>query len=113
MGRIFLRLFEEGAIAMDWKPLTSAWAAVVVGAALNAPVADEEDQKPKYTIKEVMKRAHKEGGLFKKVVGDKATNKEKAKLLDLYQALEKNKPPKGSLKDWENRTKRIVAAAED
>jgi hypothetical protein len=68
--------------------------------------------EPKYTIKEVMKEAHK-GGLLKKVSEGKATEEEKEKLLDLYKALAKNKEPQGPHEDWEKRTKAIVTAAEE
>jgi hypothetical protein len=70
----------------------------------------DDGEKPKYTIKQVMKEAHKDG-LFKKVVDGKGSDDDKSKLLELYEALEKNKPPKGTMKEWETRTQLIVAAA--
>jgi hypothetical protein len=69
-----------------------------------------EAKKPKYTIKQVMENAHKEG-LLKKIVEGKADKDEKKELLEYYQALAANKPPKGELKDWKKRTKAMVAAA--
>jgi len=68
-----------------------------------------EDDKPKYTIKEVMKTAHKEG-LLKKVTSGKASDEDKKELLELYTALSQNKPPKGEIDDWKVKTKAIVKA---
>lgn len=72
----------------------------------------QEKEKPKYTIKEVMNRAHK-GGLVKKVVDGKANKQEKDELLALYVALNQNKPPKGDPKKWDEMTMAIVNATKD
>lgn len=66
--------------------------------------------KPKHTIKEVMKAAHKDG-LLKKVSGKDATGEEKTKLLGLYIALWENSPPKGEAESWLKKTGNLVAAA--
>lgn len=66
--------------------------------------------EPKYTIKEVMKKAHV-GGLLKKVTGGKASAEEKEQLVELYVALCQNKAPKGEQAEWVARCKEIVAAA--
>jgi surface antigen len=71
-----------------------------------------EDNKPKYKIKEVMKEAHK-GGLLKKVTSGKADKEDKEKLLEFYIALSKNKPPKGDLDDWKERTGTMVVVAKE
>jgi hypothetical protein len=71
-----------------------------------------EDDKPKFTIKEVMKTAHKEG-LLKKVVSGAASEAEKKELLELYTALSQNKPPKGEIEDWKAKTKAIVKATKE
>ena len=53
--------------------LPAALIVVVIAAlAIGIAWADEGESKSKYTIKEVMKKAHK-GGLLKKVLGDDAT----------------------------------------
>lgn len=65
--------------------------------------------EPKYTIKEVMAKAHKEG-LLKKVTGGTATDAEKKQLCELYEALAANKPPKGGEDAWKTKTDAIVAA---
>jgi hypothetical protein len=82
--------------------VTFGW--VVIGVAIHA------QDKPKYTTKEVMQKAHK-GGLMKKVSEGKATPEEKKQLLEFYEALAANKPSKGDEADWKVKTSAIVAAA--
>ena len=69
-----------------------------------------DDDKPKFTIKQVMKRAMK-GGLCKKVASGKADDAEKKELLELFQAMAKQKPPKGDADSWKDKTEALVAAA--
>jgi hypothetical protein len=66
------------------------------------------DEKPKFTVKEVMK-LHKEK-LNEKFIKGEATKEEKEKLLEGYEALVKNKPPKGEEKDWKEKTEALVKA---
>lgn len=66
--------------------------------------------KPKYTIKQIMKDGLK-GGLAKKVVSGKATEKEKIQLLDYVIALYETKPKKGDPASWTKLTGNLVAAA--
>jgi hypothetical protein len=73
--------------------------------------ADEVKDKPKHTIKEIMKLAHKEG-LLKKVSGGDASKDEQKELLALYKDLSKNVPPKGDAEVWKKQTARMVAVAE-
>jgi len=74
----------------------------------------QEGAKPKYTIKQVMKTAHaKMTGLKDKVVAGTATAEEKKSLLEHYEALAANKPPKGDEADWKAKTAALVAAAKD
>lgn len=68
------------------------------------------DDKPKFTSKEVMAEAHKKG-LLKKVQAGTATDEEKTKLVELYEALALNKPPKGEAESWKAKTDALVAAA--
>jgi hypothetical protein len=72
-----------------------------------------DDAKPKYEIEEIMDKAHKppKSSLFVQVKSGKASAEQKKELLELYQELAKNKPPKGDLKDWQKRTKAMVKAA--
>jgi hypothetical protein len=66
--------------------------------------------EPKYTIKEVMKNAHK-SGLFKKVAAGMGDKKDAEQLLELYTALAQNKSPNDEAADWKERTTAMVAAA--
>ena len=66
--------------------------------------------KPKYSIKDVMQKAHK-GGLMKKVSQGKATPEEKKQLIEFYESLAANKPPKGDEAEWKVKTTAILAAA--
>jgi hypothetical protein len=68
-------------------------------------------EKPKYTISQVMKKAHSKGGLKDKVISGDADKKEKETLLAMYEALSKNTPPKGDADDWKAKTGALVAAA--
>jgi len=79
---------------------------------LALPSSGEEKDKPKYTIKEVMKIAHKEKLLDKVAKGD-ASDAEKKQLVDLYTALGMNKPPKGEAKDFTEKVKPLIEAAKD
>jgi cytochrome c553 len=81
--------------------------AVVASIGLGLVVAQDN---PKYTIKEVMKEAHK-SGLYKKVGEGKANKEEKEKLVELYTALPQNKPPKGDAAEWKKQTEAMLSAA--
>lgn len=83
---------------------------VSFGVVLGVSRADD-DAKPEYTIKQVMKKAHKEG-LLKKVAGGNGNKADAEQLLDLYESLAKNEPPKGSAADWKKKTVALVDAAE-
>jgi hypothetical protein len=95
---------------------------VLIGLALQSSA--EENDKPKYTIKEVMQKAHK-GGLLEKVVKGEASADEKKELVELYVALGKNTSPRGEdkeldertaamlRKDWDEITAAMIKAAKD
>jgi hypothetical protein len=68
------------------------------------------------TIAEIMLKAHQPGrsarrALDQRVIDGRSSEEEKKKLLGLYEALARSKPPKGSEKDWKKRTEAIVEAA--
>jgi hypothetical protein len=93
---------------LRWSVPALAVLAVVVWGPRFLTAAD----KPKYTIEEIMEQAHDEdNGLFKKVLEDKASKDDKAKLLELYKDLSLNKPKKGDAKSWKEKTSALVAAA--
>ncbi len=86
-------------------------AALGVGFAV-ARAADED--KPKHTIKEVMKKAHTpDGGLLKKIVSGNGTKEDAEQLVELYTALGQNKPPKGEPGSWQEKTSALLQAAKD
>ena len=66
--------------------------------------------KAKYTIKEVMKKAHKEGVLQNAVAG-KATKEQLESLVEMYNSLTQNKPPKGEAASWKEKTDAMVTGA--
>lgn len=67
------------------------------------------DDKPKYTVKEVMKK-HKD--LVDKVKKDTATAEEKKNLLEYYTEMAKNKAPTGDADSWKKMTKALVDATQ-
>lgn len=67
-----------------------------------------EDEKPKMTIKEAMK-LHKDK-LNTKFAEGKASKEEKEKLIEAYEAMGKNKPPKGDEKEWKEKCEALVKA---
>jgi hypothetical protein len=83
---------------------TACWTVSVLRAA--------DDEKPKFTIKEIMKQAHKDK-LLNKVLEGKATADEKATLSLLYLHLGKNKPPKGDEASWKKLTSALQTAAKE
>jgi hypothetical protein len=71
---------------------------------------NDAGEKAKYTIPQVMAKAHK-AGLHKKVASGQASDAEKKMLVELYTALNKNEPPMGDAKAWKERTGKLVEAA--
>ena len=84
-------------------------AASILGSATHVAAALGAAE-PKYSIKEVMKEAHK-SGLLKKVNGGDASADEKKKLLDLYVSMWASKPPKGDINSWKKKAGDAIAAA--
>src|SRR5262245_9450789 len=73
----------------------------------NLQAADEA----KMTTKEVMK-LHKDK-LNEKFGKGEATKEEKKKLQDGYEAMLKNKPPKGEEKAWKEKVEALIKAVKD
>jgi hypothetical protein len=81
-------------------------------ASVSSMMAANADEKPKYTIKEVMEQAHK-SGLLKKVSAGTADKADREKLAELYKALMESKPPKGDAEEWKKTTTVLHKIAED
>lgn len=97
---------------MRTKWLFSLAAMVAVASTAGLLMGADDDEKPKYTIKEVMKKAHKDG-LMKKLADGGGTKADAEELLDLYKAMGKNKAPKGEAESWKTKTKALVDAAQN
>lgn len=88
-------------------------AAIAFVAHLSVSLAADEE-KPKFTIKEVMDKAHKgRPSLYKKFVKGETTDDEAKSLLEMYEALALNTPPKGEAKDWKDKVASMVSAVKD
>ena len=84
--------------------------ALLVALVVSVPVSAEDDDKPKYTTKQVMKVAMK-GGLCKKVASGNASDDEKKELHGMLVALAKNKPTKGEADSWKKLTSALTKAS--
>ncbi|MGD9723756.1 MAG: hypothetical protein AB7O59_04605 [Pirellulales bacterium] len=90
----------------------SATAVAIVGIMAVSLAYAADDAKPKYTIKDVMKKAHKDG-LMKKLAGGQGTKEDAEQLLDLYKSLGRSKPPKGDVESWKTKTTVLVEVAQE
>ncbi len=77
--------------------------------------ADKDAEEPKYSVRDVMRQAHRKPDkntptLADKVITGKADKDEQAKLLELYVALTANKPAKGDADAWKERSAAITEA---
>lgn len=70
------------------------------------------EEKPKYTIKQVM-QAHKKGELREKILEGKGTKEDKQKLVEMYDTLHVAKPPMGDVDHWKKLTGEMLEAAKD
>lgn len=83
-------------------------AAVGLAATLAVGAAD----KPKLTIKEVMKEFHKgDSPLCKKVASGQATKEELKKIVAAYVDMCSQKAPKGEEKSWKELAEKLCVAA--
>lgn len=72
---------------------------------------NQAGEKAKFTISEVMLKAHK-SGLWKKVAAGKGDDDDKKSLVEFYTALTKNTPPAGEEKEWKKVTGDMLKAAQ-
>ena len=85
---------------------------LVLSTVLGIAMAAEGDEaaKPKHTIAQVMKEAHR-GPLLKSVLGGQASQEDRLKLLDYYISMVESKPPKGDMESWHNLAGNAALAA--
>ena len=69
----------------------------------------QDDDEPKFTMKQVMTEGMK-GGLVKKVISGDATEEEMKKFMEMSKTLAKYEPKKGEAEDWKKRVKTIHEA---
>lgn len=90
-----------------------ASAALILGLVAGLALVRADDTA-KYSVKDVMKMAHKgDPSLYKKVVNGDASKDDKDKLVELYTALAANHPKVNDDDDWKMRTQAMLAAAQD
>ncbi|MEM9586294.1 MAG: hypothetical protein AAGA03_03355 [Planctomycetota bacterium] len=77
--------------------------------ATTSRAADDDDKKPKYKTKQIMKVAFK-GTLLKKVASGDASEEDTKKLYEMLVALSENKPPRGEADTWKKLTGELVKA---
>jgi hypothetical protein len=85
--------------------------AACCGTAVIAQLGAADEDKPKMTIKEAMK-LHKDK-INEKFANGTASDEEKKKLQEAYEAMGKNKPPKGDEKEWKAKCDALVKAVKD
>jgi hypothetical protein len=83
---------------------------LALGLAVAVTALSNAQDKAKYTIPEVMDKCMK-GGLCGKVAGGKASADEIKTLVEYFEALSANKPPKGDAAEWKKKTAELVTAA--
>jgi|SRR6266446_5060530 len=69
------------------------------------------DKKPKYSIPEVMKKAHA-SKLWKSVADGEATQEQKEELVEYYTSLAASTPPLGDKAKWKARTHAMLEGAQ-
>jgi hypothetical protein len=83
-----------------------------LGAFAFAPLVIAESKKPKYTVKEVMQAIHKGQDNIGKRAGQGVASKDDlAKLVEYYESLPLNEPPRGEIGSWKEKTGKLVAAS--
>ena len=88
-------------------------ARIVITTAIISFTSTGVAQSPSLSISEIMTEAHKKPSeLLKKVATGSATPQQKQRLLELYQALAAQSPPKGDAKSWTAKTGLLTKAAQ-
>jgi cytochrome c5 len=77
-----------------------------------APIISAIEAKPKYTTKEVMKALHKgDVNVAKRVLKGQGTKADFAQMVNYYQSLPLNAPPRGDKASWDAKTVALFTAA--
>jgi hypothetical protein len=93
------------------KLLVTTTAAVAVFS-VTSPLIGADAKKPAHTIKEVMKEVHKgDDNIGKRVTKGAASKEDITKMVDYYEALPSNEPPRGDKASWAAKTSKLLAAA--
>src|SRR5688572_4113857 len=86
--------------------------ASVLLAALASPLGAEDAKKPKHSIKDVMKEVHKgDDNIGKRVTKGAASRDDIAKMVEYYESLPANEPPRGEKASWVAKTGKLLTAA--
>tara|TARA_R110002049_G_scaffold72490_7_gene187589 strand:- start:172586 stop:172963 length:378 start_codon:yes stop_codon:yes gene_type:complete len=75
------------------------------------PAVAADDDKPKYSIEDVMKKGMGKKGLLAKVTSGEASEAETKTLHEMFVALAAHEPPKGEADSWKKKTRALVKAA--
>jgi cytochrome c553 len=88
-------------------------AAAILGGIAFTPLALAAN-KPKYTIKEVMKEIHKgEDNIGKRASRGQASKEDINKMVEYYASLPLNDPPRGDKQSWQEKTAALVKASQE
>lgn len=80
----------------------------------NSTVNKDDEEKPKYTTKQVMGKVFKGPKALKsKITKGTATEAEKKEALAYLEAMAKNKPKKGDAESWKKKTEALIKACKD
>lgn len=86
--------------------------AALLGGLAFAPLVLAEGQKPKFTVKEVMKEIHKgQDNIGKRAASGSASKEDIAKLAEYYESLPLNEPPRGEMASWKEKTAALIKAS--
>ena len=87
------------------------FASVFVASSVGFAWMDDEEEKPKYTTKQVMAKVFKgRTALLSKVSKGTATEEEKKSFMEYLNALAKNSPSKGDAESWKTKTAALIKA---
>ncbi len=81
---------------------------------ISAATSRGVEKKPKYTISEVMKAVHKgDDNIGKRVLKGTASKDDIATMVEHYESLPMNEPPRGDKQSWAAKTSKLLAAAKE